>query len=131
MICISLVKVEDKDKGSNMKKAVPSNALYEKKLIAEAVERGVKKSGGVTLLNISKVGRSYPFGRDVPGIWVSGPDEQGRYVVAMSVAVLGLMNIPAVISDMRSIIWDEVAAENLAEFVRSIDITVEDLRMAA
>jgi hypothetical protein len=114
-----------------MKKVVYGNALYEKKLIAEAVERGVGKSDNVTLLDQTMVGRSYPFKMDVPGVWVNGPDQQGLYKVVMSVAVLGLINIRVVIDNMRSIIWDELAAKNLANLVSRIDISVEDLMNAA
>jgi hypothetical protein len=114
-----------------MKKVVYGNALYEKKLIAEAVERGVGKSDSVALLDQTKVGRSYPFKLDVPGVWVSGPDPQGRYKIVMSVAVIGLINIPTVIDNMRALIWDELMAKNLANLIERIDISVEDLMNAA
>jgi hypothetical protein len=114
-----------------MKKVVYGNALYEKKLIAEAVERGVEKSDSVALLDQSKVGRSYPFKIDVPGVWVSGPDPQGRYEIVMSVVVLGLINIPTAIDNMRALIWDELMSKNLADLVRKIDISIEDLMNAA
>jgi hypothetical protein len=110
---------------------VPPNILQEKRAVAEMVERAVGKTSDILLFDKAMVGKSYPFKQDVPGVWVSGPDTAGYYVIAASVVMLGLKNIPGAINDLRSMVWDELTACNLAERVRSIDVTVEDLLTAA
>lgn len=110
----------------------------DRKLISRAVELAVEKTKGVSLTKIRTVGDSYPYRPDVPGVWVRGPDREGRYAVDVHVvlAVAGI-TIPEMADKLRAKIWEQLRGEqlheqgiNMADRVTSIDIYVEDLVIA-
>jgi len=111
-------------------KSVSHDIRQDKKLIALAVEYVVKNIEGVSLTPVRMVGISYPFEPDVPGVWVHGPDEEGRYEITAHISVAG-KTIPDAVGDLRAEVWRELQDRNMANHVKRFDIVVEDLMMAA
>ncbi|PIW21274.1 MAG: hypothetical protein COW32_10700 [Candidatus Aquicultor secundus] len=114
-------------------KAVSLNIFQDKKLIALAVESAVDKMKGVLLTRVRAVGESYPYSPDVPGVWVHGPDREGRYTVDIYVALaVSGTTIPEMANRLRAEIWEQLHKEgiDMADRVTSVDIYVEDLVLA-
>ncbi|MBE0448088.1 MAG: hypothetical protein IBX64_08330 [Actinobacteria bacterium] len=109
-------------------KSVSPDILKEKKLIAMAVEPVVDRAKGVSLMQVRTVGDSYPYGLDVPGISVLGPDREGRFRVDVHISV-ARVKIPEVADRLRSEIWREFQERNIADRIKNVDIYVEDLMM--
>lgn len=105
------------------------STITQKKEIALAVETAVRKSKDVALAQTSKVGVSYPYAPDVPGVWVFGPDAEGRFVITVGIMV-ARVPIHAAADRLRVAILDELRVSGMADRIKSIDISVEDLMMA-
>lgn len=109
------------------------NVLEEKKRIAVAAERAVLNTQGVSLVPAGIVGSSYPYTRDVPGVWVRGPDADGRYTVELHVSFVGRTTDESLLDrskKLRSVVWEELRGRDLAGEVTSVDIFVEDVDIA-
>ncbi|MHB8842529.1 MAG: hypothetical protein ACYC56_12220 [Candidatus Aquicultor sp.] len=109
------------------------NILEDKKQIALAVKAAVDTMKGVSLTRARAVGESYPYSPDVPGVWVRGPDREGRYSVDVYMAVaLAGSTIPEMADMLRAEIWKQLREPgiNMADRVTSVDIYVEDLVLA-
>lgn len=109
--------------------SVSPSILEQKRDIALAAEAVVAKTGDVALTPSTRVGASYPIGPDVPGIWVYGPDPQGRFTITLSIAVAPV-NIPSAAGKLRAEIGKELKRRDLASHVKAIDINVDDLMVA-
>lgn len=111
-------------------KSVSHDIRQDKKLIALAIEYVIKNIKGISLMPVRTVGISYPFEPDVPGVWVRGPDEKGRYEVVAHISVAG-KTIPDAAGDLRAKVWRELQDRNMMNRVKRFDLVVEDLMMAA
>jgi len=111
-------------------KSVSHDIRQDKKLIALAIEYVIKNTKGASLMPVRTVGASYPFEPDVPGIWVHGPDEEGRYEVTAHISVAG-RTIPDAVGELRAKVWRELQDRNMVNHVKRFDVVVEDLMVAA
>jgi len=112
---------------------VSPNVLEKKKHIAVAAEHAVSNARGISLVPAAIVGASYPYAPDIPGIWVRGPDTEGRYTVELHVVVESRATDESLLDEsrrLRSMVWEEFRGRNLAEEINSVDIFVEDIDIA-
>lgn len=104
---------------------MPHDILSEKRTISLLTENAVGKVEGVSLVQESQIGISYPYRPDVPGVWVHGPDQNGSFTVSVNVVVKGI-SVPEAAKKLRSEIMGELRSRNLINLVKEININVED-----
>lgn len=113
--------------------SVSPDVLEKKKHIALAAKYVVSQTRDMTLVPAAILGASYPYAPDVPGVWVRGPDGNGRYSVELHVAVESLAPGVSLIDEsgrLRAAVWSELRARGIAQDVDSVDIFVEDIDIA-
>ncbi|MCL6472281.1 MAG: hypothetical protein K6T91_05650 [Firmicutes bacterium] len=104
---------------------MPHDILSEKRLISLLTKNAVEEVEGVSLVQESQTGPSYPYHPDVPGVWVHGPDQSASFAVSVNIVVMGI-SVPEAAKRIRSAIMGELRSRNLINLVKEININVKD-----
>lgn len=107
--------------------------LEMKRHLAITAENSVSGTTGVALVPAAVISASYPHTPDVPGVWVRGPDSNGRYSIELHVSINVSATSENLLVDsakLRSLVWAEFRSSELAAEVERVDVIVEDIDLA-